>query len=198
MSWPCELKFDRLYRASAQAGVLAFLDGGDGLHEVRRDAKSLDDYCCREGGRVNVLETRGDGACFFRSIAYALKPDERYLESYDAETLSELRRIRQSFVSKVIELWDTGLFDGGTKLRDLVRMEHGKDTRDSYREYMSEQSTWAGQPEVLVAQDIYQGGLTVFQRVDDGFLKKRYGTGPTSLKIFYNGTDHYSAVEQEA
>ena len=143
--------------------------------------------------QVRPLDTKGDGACFFRAIAYALTNEDRFRHGNDNRTKSYLRSIRIRFVEAVIQAWNDDVLDS-LKLRDIVGFEHDKHTPEEYRKYMELPDTWAGQPEVMVAGNIY--GLTVYQKQDGQFVKHTYGNGKRKqgLHIFFNGSNHYSAL----
>lgn len=186
-------------------GKLQFLlSNNDNLDDILNEATLIDQYHCENkpnemNDEVEVLDTKGDGACFFRSIRYAETGQDRYRQSNDDITSCDLQQVRDRFVNMVIYHWDTELFGPDTlKLSNLVHFEHGKNTKESYIEYMTDPTTWAGQPEVFVAQYIY-GGITVYsRRLSDGrLLAARYGsTEPTTVHTFYNGINHYNAVRK--
>ena len=142
-----------------------------------------------------ILDTPGDGACFFRSIAYALSGDPRYLQCDDADAKRALQQLREQFVEVVIRCWDTEFND--LPMSTIVEVEHGVNTRERYRQFMSRPDAWAGQPEVYVAQYIC-GGLAVYQPKGGQIVRmQRYGTtGSESLTVFYDGRTHYCAVER--
>lgn len=143
------------------------------------------------GNDVEILETIGDGACFFRAIAYADTKEVRFTNSTDKKTMDDLLEYRDKFVHKVVEKWDQNIGEA-LRMCDIVMIEHGTETIDGYIEYMIQPGTWATQAEVIVGGDIL-GGLTVYQKPGGKWLKHTYGR-ENVCAIFYNGFDHYSAI----
>ena len=186
------------------------LEHADGdLEKALHHAQELDKYHCdsQRGTQdtiiqVEPLRTKSDGACFFRAIAYALTKEDSFLLSIDTKIELYLQNLRNKFVETVVEKWDDEVLDS-LKMRDLVELEHDKHTPEEYREYMKRKNTWAAQPEVLVGGYIYES-LTVYMKPNGKLLKKTYAYPNQSyrdrekgLTIFYNGSNHYSAVDLE-
>lgn len=181
------------------------------IKECRAFARCLDNHAFLEpssglhvDGQVVPIDTKGDGACFFRSIGYSRSKDPRFLNDDDELTMYYLQIIRDRIVQKVIEMWNQQIH--GLTMSKLVYLEHHHKkikSREEYESYMSRPFSWAGQPEVLAAAECYKG-LEVYQEDTRSgenpkrFVKHTYGDHQNrKVKVFFNGTNHYTAVEVE-
>lgn len=176
--------------------------------EVSRLADDLKDSSAQDV-EDQIIPTGGDGACFFRAIAYLLSPraDRRALLGTGHAAMgekwvtTELRRLRREFVDGVVEKWDDDVAPSYL-MEDLVKDEHGVRGVDEYRRFMECHASWAGQPEVYVAPQIIRGTLTVHvtrdQRGRAVHQSHSYGTradGPQDMHVHLDrSVGHYSAT----
>ena len=169
-----------------------FLNNAKTLNEYSRSLKEKETLT--HTPTLTTFATAGDGACFFRAIAYAESGFKPFLTSTSADIIQNLGRIRVRIMNWVVTNWNLDIASN-IKMHDIVRFQHGErgvNTQENYQEYMGKHITYAAQPEVIAAGNIY--GLTIFSMWNNAIRTSKYGNG--SLHIYFNGINHYSGMQQ--
>lgn len=144
-----------------------------------------------DGGRLVVVRVRGDGRCLYRSIARSLAAEEDRkltsgLETSDADALRQLAW-KSMCVERAAEFMRKNIVEGSMR---------------NYCAQMRNPSFFAGEAEILALADVLRIPISIFLDSGRGSLrsiatygeKHRKRAGGKTIRVLYNGTNHYNAV----
>ncbi len=144
----------------------------------------------RQATKLVIVRVKGDGRCLYRSIARSLADEESrqlspHLETKDADALRHLAW-RTMCVERAQEFMRRNIVEGSLR---------------TYCAQMRSPSFFAGEAEILALSDALKIPISVFLDSGRGSLRSiaTYGekykkkTGKT-IRVLYNGTNHYNAV----
>lgn len=141
-----------------------------------------------EGITYAKYSVKGDGACFFRSIAYDMfRLDDDMYSNYIRKSV--VQQIRDNYESYRINIENS--YAGTRAFTD----------KNEYIQYMSACTTYGTTVELLAAADVLKREIVVFkvnEQFDDVVLESRYGSGDNQpLYLIFTGRNlsgHFDAL----